>query len=570
MNKKAIVVYLDKSHRIQLEFSWLYKTWLLHSLDKEYDLVVYHHPEAKYAAESFRGIKTYEMPYIRMAEEYKFLNSHYFCQEPWCQPLREYDYILKTDCDVFLTHNLKNYTPSKLLIGEGGYYNGWEEKKFNFMRQKFKQFYGAKANFNFLIRSGASYFGNTRSVIALVQGQIAATEEIIKYFDRKGISSHDDDPDTGFHRGISSMIGGELALNKMFSNQHVIMYALDSHCWETTEIGSDVLHIHAWHSGQKFSKHSFIRGEYEDWIVDDEERYSNAANYCQWIARNSLNHILLFRDGPEISDRHYNILEGKGERRQIFLNDGNVEIVVPEHEYAKTYCDRHKHEAVFRRINHYLFKKNIISGNVIDLGAWIGDNTIPWAKNFPKSKFYAIEPSRYNCDFIEELALINDTSNVKTICSAISKDNEVIRTKAIYGDNLYHCTLTDEEGEGGTKLQAASLDYLYSIGSIDNIGYMHLDVEGMEYQVILGAENIIKEFTPVITFEQHIEKENYQIICEHLDEKGYDVYMINEQLLGCYPDCRNFLALPKESFETDELICEIEASLGIQNLFTKM
>jgi hypothetical protein len=42
---------------------------------------------------------------------------------------------------------------------------------------------------------------------------------------------------------------------------------------------------------------------------------------------------------------------------------------------------RDNHEVMFRRINTYLIKNKIIKNNIIDLGAWIGDNSIPWAKN---------------------------------------------------------------------------------------------------------------------------------------------------------------------------------------------
>ena len=55
MIEKAIAVYLDNSDKIEEEFSWLYKTWLLYSLDKEFDLVVYYSPDAKDRLE-----KTYE------------------------------------------------------------------------------------------------------------------------------------------------------------------------------------------------------------------------------------------------------------------------------------------------------------------------------------------------------------------------------------------------------------------------------------------------------------------------------------------------------------------------------
>jgi FkbM family methyltransferase len=54
---------------------------------------------------------------------------------------------------------------------------------------------------------------------------------------------------------------------------------------------------------------------------------------------------------------------------------------------------------------------------------------------------------------------------------------------------------------------------------IDNIGYIHLDVEGMEYKVINGSSNLIDEFRPIISFEQHLEIDDYEGILSHLKNK---------------------------------------------------
>ena len=91
-NKKAIAVYLDNSDKMEIELSWLYKTWVLYSLEEEFDLVVYYHPSAENRLHNFVGIVPVEMPYIGMSTQYKFLNSHYFCTNQWNKPLKKYKY----------------------------------------------------------------------------------------------------------------------------------------------------------------------------------------------------------------------------------------------------------------------------------------------------------------------------------------------------------------------------------------------------------------------------------------------------------------------------------------------
>ena len=69
---------------------------------------------------------------------------------------------------------------------------------------------------------------------------------------------------------------------------------------------------------------------------------------------------------------------------------------------------------------------------------------------------------------------------------------------------------------GQNKINAVSLDYLYQTKIIENIGYIHLDVEGMEYKIIEGSSKLINEYRPLISFEQHLELDDYNVILSYL------------------------------------------------------
>lgn len=288
MNSKVIAVYVDNSERILTEFSWLYKTWRLYSLDKEFDLVVYHHPLIKEKLNFYEGIIKIEMPNIRMSDTYKFLNSHYFCLDEWSELLKKYKYLFKTDCDVFLTEHLKGFTPSKFMVGQGGYYEPSDHKKINYIKNLSNKL---NLNYNNLSAIGASFFGKTNQVLNVVKTQTILTELILKEH-----SKRQEFKESGFNVGITSMIAGELTINNYFCNQHVTLYTLDNKCWESTKIGKDVIHIHAWHSDIKWSKHSFFNEEYKDWVISEKDAFKNASNYCQWISSLNLNEIEKFRE----------------------------------------------------------------------------------------------------------------------------------------------------------------------------------------------------------------------------------------------------------------------------------
>jgi hypothetical protein len=288
MNQKAIVVYLDNSDIMQEEFSWLWKTWQLYSLEDEFDLVVYYNPDAKHRLIHFPGIVTIPMPYIRMASEYKFLNSHYFCLDEWSEPLKRYKYILKTDCDVFLTENIKGFVPTKFMVGEGGFYRQQENNKVEYIKKIAKEL-GYEYHHMSLI--GASFFGKTSEVIPVVKMQALLTERIISEFIKR-----DDFKDSGFHSGIASMIAGEIIINHVFSQQHLNLYSLDSKCWSTTKIGTDNIHIHAWHSDIDWSKHKYFEGGYKNWQVNLEDAFKNATNYCHWVSSLSYDELKKYKN----------------------------------------------------------------------------------------------------------------------------------------------------------------------------------------------------------------------------------------------------------------------------------
>ena len=244
----------------------------------------------------------------------------------------------------------------------------------------------------------------------------------------------------------------------------------------------------------------------------------------------------------------------------VFTNDGGITVSLIEHPFSQTFASRNNHEVLFRRMHTYLMDAGVIKNNIIDLGAWIGDNTIPWSKrsgsDAKRSVVYAIDPSRENCDFIQIMCDHNQIDNVKIFQTAVSDKMETLSTN----DDMYHCTFV-QGGEGRNKVNAITLDHLFNIGEIENIGYIHLDVEGMEYKVILGAEKIIDSYKPVITFEQHLEIDNYNLILEHLTNKNYVVFLIDEVLPGCRPDCRNSIAFPKEIFDPS-IVTKIHQYIG--------
>ena len=243
-----------------------------------------------------------------------------------------------------------------------------------------------------------------------------------------------------------------------------------------------------------------------------------------------------------------------------FINDNNVIVKVPiNNKFSDKFKTRVSDEIIFRKISAYLLN-NIIKSNIIDLGAWIGDNSLPWAK-LTKSKIYAIDPSENNISYINNLIKLNDVKNISTIKKAISDKIEIIGTD----DDIDHCSFTKGSKY---KLESDTLDNLYKNKIIDNIGYIHLDVEGFEFKVIKGSINIIDKFKPIIAFEQHLNTDNYKELCSYLKNKNYDVYLIDEILPSNKKDSRNFIAFPKDILKNN-LVQNINKHINSDSILKK-
>ena len=128
---------------------------------------------------------------------------------------------------------------------------------------------------------------------------------------------------------------------------------------------------------------------------------------------------------------------------------------------------------------------------------------------------------------------------------------------------MHHCEFVANDSMQN-KVAAYSLDNLLEEKVITDIGYIHLDVEGMEGLILEGSATLIGTYRPFISFEQHLNTDNYNEICRGLRDKNYIVYLINEILVGCRTDCRNFLAIPAEK-HPDNFLKHITSVLGESN-----
>ena len=245
----------------------------------------------------------------------------------------------------------------------------------------------------------------------------------------------------------------------------------------------------------------------------------------------------------------------------IFPHDGNTSILVPsvnifsffskkkisfiENNFA---ISRRIHsEALLRTLVFKLIQQESISKDkhIIDIGCWIGDNALLWSKLIKNGsgKVYAIDPSPLNINYVKTLAKINSIKNILWMNEVCSNKEGI---EIFYNGNINHCDFnTLGHGKKYDK-NTSTLDSLIANDDWDKVSLIHLDVEGLEEDVLIGSKNIVSQSKPIIIFEHHIADLHPNKFFSHIENLNYELYMINEVLPESRLDTRNFIAIQSD------------------------
>lgn len=152
---------------------------------------------------------------------------------------------------------------------------------------------------------------------------------------------------------------------------------------------------------------------------------------------------------------------------------------------------------------------------VYDVGANIGYHTSAFATK--ANKVYSFEPNPHNYSLLEKNT--KKLKNVTPVNIAVGNYNGIVK-------------ITDFDPAGevinfGT-MKCADEGVEVPITTLDDCGYdlpdvIKIDVEGYEYQVILGCKKILETRKPMFYYEAHETKELKEIY-EFLEPYGYDFY----------------------------------------------
>jgi len=160
----------------------------------------------------------------------------------------------------------------------------------------------------------------------------------------------------------------------------------------------------------------------------------------------------------------------------------------------------------------------------IDIGANIGNHSLSFSKSF--EQVIAFEPNPKVFDVLS----LNARWNPKITPVQIGASNrqhfvEAVVPQGNLGAAQIVGSSTSIEGET-VRFECARVDEYISPDQFSDIGFIKIDVEGHEYEALLGCEAILKHAHPVLGFEllRQDYNKNAARIAQFLGDVGYSTF----------------------------------------------
>ncbi|RBP88737.1 hypothetical protein DFO70_11361 [Cytobacillus firmus] len=270
--KRAIVVYLEGKRELLLQFGCLYTSY--RSIQsKDTDLVIFG-PKQTLELLPDDCIKIeYDSPY----HDYPYLNSiSCIASSESDSILKDYEYILRTDADTFLTPAWNSFYPEYFTAGIGKYaFDSEVQSKL----MELSRLFGL--NHRGIHNIGTSHYGKTKQIKKVCELSLLISECILaaEFYESEGSWP-------GWYRGVTSMYSSEIAINHLIDHLLIEPDKLDFDSTSDDRIESHP-HIHCWHTDEAFSKFQFADGNYNHLSLENLDP-SIIKDYCMFISLKAL------------------------------------------------------------------------------------------------------------------------------------------------------------------------------------------------------------------------------------------------------------------------------------------
>ena len=170
------------------------------------------------------------------------------------------------------------------------------------------------------------------------------------------------------------------------------------------------------------------------------------------------------------------------------------------------------HYGTYEELESKIMEEKIEMGNiVVDVGANIGLHTLNMARIVGNTgQVFAFEPDPSNFEILKKNVKINNYKNIILEQKAVGDKHG--RTTSYQSDHpgKHRIFPQTEQAKSQVQVELTNLDNYFDSDMTDKINFIKIDVEGLEFSVLKGMKNILKnskkikilfEFMPENTIE---------------------------------------------------------------------
>lgn len=194
----------------------------------------------------------------------------------------------------------------------------------------------------------------------------------------------------------------------------------------------------------------------------------------------------------------------------------------------------------YEKAEFEMLKRLVKTGDtVIDVGANEGYVSL-WISKFigKGGKIFAVEPNPENLVFLHKNIALNPGANIKVIESAVS--NQKAKMRFFCSPDSGACgslTKFSHFKEEEIEVEVDTLDNL--LGDLRRVNLIKIDTEGHEFDVLLGARQLISCHKPHICFEVNLTfwahyNQSVDEMFNYLYNLGYKLFVLNNRHLCPY------------------------------------
>lgn len=144
---------------------------------------------------------------------------------------------------------------------------------------------------------------------------------------------------------------------------------------------------------------------------------------------------------------------------------------------------------------------------IIDVGAHVGTFAIPFARRVgPTGRVVAVEPYEPSARLLEINAALNLVHNTVDVVQAALGRREGTAVLRASGHRNTGATYAEPLADGAAlpedaAISTMTLDALTTGMGLDRVDLVKIDVEGMEFDVLMGGAETIQRWTPLLYLE---------------------------------------------------------------------